>query len=124
MSYIELPEDKLAEIANDPSDSPIVMLNLLRFKGAEGRASYMRYLELVAPILEKVGARLVYGGEVNTTVIGPEEWDMVILGEYPNRRALAEMLTSAAYQDVAHYRQEALEDSRLLLTKAYSIAGT
>ncbi len=49
MGYIELPENKLKEIANDPTEGPIVMLNLLRFKGEAGKASYMRYIELVGP---------------------------------------------------------------------------
>ena len=121
MGFIELPEEILDAIARDSSDRPIVMLNLLRFKGEAGRASYMRYLELVGPMMEGAGARLVYGGEAKTTVIGPESWDLVILGEYPNRRVLTDMLASSEYQAIAHYRQDALEDSRLVLTEAFSL---
>ena len=119
MGYIELPENKLKEIANDPAEGPIVMLNLLRFKGEAGKASYMRYIELVGPLMEKCGGRLVYGGDAKLTMIGPEQWDMVILGEYPNRTVLTEMLASPEYQGIAHYRQDALEDSRLILTEAF-----
>ena len=119
MGYVDWPEEKLREIADGPTGGPIVMLNLLRFKGSEGRASYMRYIELVGPMMEKAGARLVYGGEADLTVIGPEQWDMVILGEYPSRRVLMDLLASADYQAIAHYRQDALEDSRLVLTEPF-----
>lgn len=119
MGYIELAEDRLAEVAADGREGPIVMVNLLRFKGEEGRASYTRYLELVRPIVEGIGGRLVYGGEAEATLIGPEAWDMVILGEYPSRRVFTDMIASEAYQNVAHYRQDALEDSRLILTESF-----
>lgn len=36
MAYIEIPEDKLEEVARLPHDGPVVMVNLLRFKGEAG----------------------------------------------------------------------------------------
>jgi uncharacterized protein (DUF1330 family) len=118
MGYIELPMEQLKTLVGESPHGSIVMVNLLRFKGEAGRASYLRYLEHVEPLMTQRGCRFVYWGEAKTTVIGPEQWDMVVLGEYPNRTVLLQMLASEEYAAIAHYRQEALEDSRLILTEA------
>ena len=121
MGYITPTREQLKEVASDPQDGPIVMLNLLRFKGEAGKASYQRYIELVLPLVEKRGGRLLYRGEGRLTVIGNEQWDEVVLMEYPTRAAFMDMAMSAEYEAIAHYRIEALEDSRLVLTKAMTI---
>ncbi len=120
MSYIQPTEEQLKAFGSDPQDGPIVMLNLLRFKGEAGKTSYGRYIEAVRPLVEQRGGRIVYRGAGNLSLIGPKEWDEILLVEYPNRAALLDMITSSAYQAIAHYRQDALEDSRLVLTKAFS----
>jgi uncharacterized protein (DUF1330 family) len=48
------------------------------------------------------------------TVIGGEEWDDVFIVEYPSKEAFFDMVTSEEYQKGAHFRTEALEDSRLV----------
>ncbi len=118
MAYIEFLEDKLEAVANLAHDGPIVMVNLLRFKGEAGRASFEKYLEHGRPLGEKVGIRFMYAGVGQLSVIGPEQWDLVVLAEYPNRAAFLSMVQSAEYQAIVHYRNEALDDSRLILTTA------
>ena len=75
------------------------MLNLLRFKdradgidagdGISGAEAYARYGAAVAPFLERAGGRLVLALAASESVIGPfaGEWDMVLVVEYPSRRA-------------------------------------
>lgn len=116
MAHLEPTEEQLSAFAAEPHDGPIVMLNLLRFKGAQGRASYQRYIELVTPLVAGAGGRRIFAGQGMLTLIGPARWDMVLLIEYPDRAALLSMLASAEYQAISHHRQEALEDSRLILT--------
>jgi hypothetical protein len=47
----------------------VVMLNLLKFKPAGGAASYMEYVRGVTPILERIGAKVVFAGPVMSTVV-------------------------------------------------------
>ena len=50
MASIELSEAALEEVAHLPDEGPVVLLNLLRFKGEAGRASFETYLEHARPI--------------------------------------------------------------------------
>lgn len=127
------PRDIQAFLEATDESSPIVMINLLRYReqaaystsvaeeNAEpctGREAYARYGQGVAPLLAKVGARLVFGGSVASTVIAPadESWDDAVLVEYPSRNAFIEMTSSADYQAISFHRTAALADSRLIAT--------
>ena len=89
------------------------MLNLLKFNPTGGIASYTEYARRVTPILERIGARLIFAGPVTTTVIGDQSWDSILLVEYPSRKTFVEMIASAEYQAIHHLRDEALERSEL-----------
>ncbi|HEX5910975.1 MAG TPA: DUF1330 domain-containing protein [Thermoleophilaceae bacterium] len=93
------------------------MLNLLRFDGDEGRASYARYGEAVVPMVEAVGGEVVFSGRCSDAVIGPQEgeWDSVLVVRYPSRRAFLDMISSEEYRRDAHpLRAAAIADSRLI----------
>lgn len=99
----------LAEFSQrSDENSPVTMLNLLEFAAEGGRERYAEYGEAVAPLLEKAGGRVVYAGEANTALLGEGSWDMVLLVEYPNRKAFLEMIGSDDYLAIAHLRTEAL----------------
>jgi len=101
------------------------MVNLLRFRdraagdraGVSGVEAYARYAAAVAPLLERVGGRLLSATVCEENVIGPDEseWDLVALVEYPSRAAFLEMVTSPEYGEIAGHRADALDDSRLIL---------
>lgn len=84
------------------------MLNLLEFLPEGGRERYAEYGAAVAPLLEKAGGRIVFAGEPGSVLLGERSWDMVLLVEYPSRRAFLEMIGSEGYQAIAHLRTEAL----------------
>lgn len=62
---------------DEDDGGPVVMLNLLRFAGPEGRASYARYSGKVLPFLESAGASVLYAGDCSTTLVAPDShsWD-------------------------------------------------
>ena len=97
-------------------DGPILMLNLLRFAPDGGAEAYARYGAAAAPFLEKAGASIRYLGQVAGTFIGGEDWDEVILVEYPSKAAFLAMSGDPDYP--GHLRAEALSDSRLICTQA------
>lgn len=122
MKTLTPTREQIEELIKYPDDGKFVMINLLKFAGKNndggraGRESYDRYAKAVAPMLEKAGGRLLWMGSVNQVFIGmPEKkWDMVLLVEYPSRKAFVQMISTPEYLDVHKYREAALEDSVLL----------
>jgi len=110
--------EQLRALSEHPHAGPIWMWNLLRFRpGGDGAASYQRYAEAVRPLVEKRGGRILLRARGGLTVIGPdgEHWDEALVIEYPTRAAFLDMVGSAEYQAVVHFRQDAIEDSRLYM---------
>jgi len=113
-----------------PQGTPVVMVNLLRFReradygdgdhGLSGEEAYALYIRESTPHIADVGAELVWRGRAHATVIGPidEAWDEVLLVRYPSVAKFAEMVTRPAYQALAVHRTAAILDSRLIATVA------
>lgn len=120
-------------LASGADSEPIVMVNLLRFRdraagddaGLSGAEAYGRYAAAVAPLLERVGGRLLATAACEESVIGPDEseWDLCALVEYPSRAAFLEMTTSPEYGEIAAHRANALADSRLILARPVPTPG-
>jgi uncharacterized protein (DUF1330 family) len=106
------------------------MLNLLRFKAhadgidagdaVSGAEAYGRYAAAVLPFLERSGGRIVLVIEPQECVIGPHEgeWDLVVVVEYPSRRAFLAMTSDPEYLAIHGHRSAALADSRLIACRA------
>ncbi len=104
----------LLERSRGEDDGPIVMLNLLALQPDGGFAKYGLYGEAVAPLLERAGGRLAFTGTGGDALIGSDQsWDLVLLVEYPSRKAFLEMIGSPDYQAIAHLRTEAITTSEL-----------
>ena len=101
------------------------MLNLLKYKGEEGKASYAKYAEAVIPHLERVGGEIVYAGDCSTTAIGAEyhDWDAVLLVRYPSRQKFLEMVMDPSYQEITELRTNGLESAVLEATKPWPPAA-
>lgn len=108
-----LSEEGLADLTRRADEGPVTMLNLLAFRDEGGRERYVEYGAAVVPLVEKTGGRVVFQGEAAPVVIGEEPWDLVVLVEYPTRRAFLEMIQSREYQEIAHLRTEALTRGEL-----------
>jgi uncharacterized protein (DUF1330 family) len=120
--------DALMELARLPDAGPVVMLNMLRFRTqaeypagsghapCSGREAYRRYAKEAGPHFESLGGRLVWLGQVERVLIGPEQepWDEVFLAQYPSRRAFVQMVSDRGYLATTIHRTAALADSRLI----------
>jgi len=102
-----------ARRAGESDGGPVVMLNLLALKPDGGRASYEQYGAAVAPLLERVGGRILYAAQAAPALLGADRWDLVALVEYPSRQAFLDMVGSPEYQAIAHLRTEALSAGEL-----------
>jgi uncharacterized protein (DUF1330 family) len=111
-------------------DGLFVMVNLLKFKpraeyadGTDshltGAQAYARYGEEVRKLVEGLGGRIRYSGQVTDLMIGEVEdlWDMVALAEYPSLAAFREMAMSPAMQAIEHHRKAGLAGQLNIRTK-------
>ena len=121
MPHLTPTQEQIQAFRDDPHEGTIWMWNLLRFADDAGRASYQRYVEEVKGIVEGLGGRIVLRSRGGPTVIGPDQWDELLIFEYPTRETFVEMLRSDAYQAIVHYRQDGIVDSRLYMTAEMSI---
>lgn len=122
-----------------PRDTPIQMLNLIRFKenatypdghaqadkGLSGREAYTLYGQASGPIFERVGGAIIWRGNMEALLIGPsdESWDASFIATYPNSAAFLEMVTDPAYQIAVVNRQAAVQTSRLIRFAPIDISG-
>ncbi|MFP4194466.1 MAG: DUF1330 domain-containing protein [Desulfobacterales bacterium] len=113
MASIEPTGEQLRQLRDMDHDGPIVMLNLLKFKPDGGAELYNRYSEVAGRLVTEIGGRIIYYGSQKMPVIGHEEWDAVLLVQYPSVSAFLAMTSDERYQEAVHYRNEALLDSRL-----------
>jgi haloalkane dehalogenase len=91
-----------------PDDKPIVMVNLLKFK-AGGAAEYAKYAAGIQPVLENLGAKVLFAGKAEFCLIGKADWDMVALVQYPHKRTLLQMSLSPEYRAIHHHREAGLQ---------------
>ncbi|MFT4561676.1 MAG: hypothetical protein ACI9BW_001418 [Gammaproteobacteria bacterium] len=136
MASIWPTEEQLKTLGNFDENQPITMLNLLAYRdtadysdhpnevACSGKQAYERYSNAVSPLLEVHGAKIVFMGTASPTIIGPdsEQWDDVLLVEYPTPKAFVAMATSEAYRALSHHRSAALRDSRLVPISAGRLA--
>jgi uncharacterized protein (DUF1330 family) len=116
MSEIKSNPDEFRKLAKNPGEGPVVMLNLLKFKGAEGQASYVRYTKEAGKFVDGVGGKVLYLGKPGELLNGEETWDLLMLVQYPSRKAFLSMANNPDYLKTHHFREEGLERAVLYAT--------
>ncbi|WP_432767635.1 MAG: DUF1330 domain-containing protein [Sphingopyxis sp.] len=115
-----------------PRDTPIHMLNLVRFRdmaayptdhplagqGLTGAEAYAHYGRDSGPVFQRVGGSIVWRGTMEALLIGPggERWDAIFVAEYPDSGAFLAMVTDPVYRQAVIHRQAAVATSRLIRT--------
>ncbi|PKM29915.1 MAG: DUF1330 domain-containing protein [Gammaproteobacteria bacterium HGW-Gammaproteobacteria-11] len=120
-------EEMLAKV---PADTPILMLNLLRFNAqaqypsesghapCSGREAYGRYGQVAGRKVAEAGGRVRLQTRALHALIAPqgENWDQMLVVEYPSIAAFLTMLADQEYSAATVHRTAALMDSRLICT--------
>ena len=114
-------KDQMDEFLEGDIESPISMVNLLKFKekaeyedgrdtNLSGKEAYMIYGMEVQEHLKKVGGEIVFGGEISRLMLGEVEdlWDNVAVARYPSRTAMLEMMMNPDYQESEKHRSAGL----------------
>lgn len=125
-------EEQLAGFLEGDTETPIKMVNLLKFKdkaeyedGREtnlsGKEAYKIYADEVLGHLERVGGKSIFFGEVQRLMLGEVEelWDWVAIAEYPSRKAMLEMIKNSEYQKSEEHRSAGLAGQLNIETKDF-----
>ena len=123
-------EEQMKGFLEGDDDTPIHMVNLLKFKdkaeyedGREtnltGAEAYAIYGAEVQAHLAKVGGKSVFGGQVSRLMLGEVEdlWDVVAIAMYPSKKAMLAMITDPDYIESAKHRSAGLEGQLNIETK-------
>jgi uncharacterized protein (DUF1330 family) len=125
--YIDPTKEVFGLFRENDRPGPIHMLNLVRFREkaaypdgreATGAEAYAAYGRDSAPVLARLGGRIVWRGSFELMLIGPgeEHWDECFIAEYPSVAAFVEMIRDPVYREAVKHRQAAVLDSRLIRT--------
>jgi uncharacterized protein (DUF1330 family) len=129
MGYVDLTEEAMESICGRDLDEPVAMINLLKFRDVteptlglgplSGRDCYFgHYVAGIAPIANRLGTghSPVYLNDVNSCFFATvgEDWDYLMVPQFPSRRAYIELITDPEYQQLMKYRSGALINSRLI----------
>ena len=126
MTFIKFDMDKMAKIAdNGEPDDTIVMLNMLKFRdvveeghGIDGMSGEKAYREVLGQLFGELhpqyGGTVIWMGKGGITVLGSQDWDLIVLVQYPSREKFIEMVTSPAYKRISEVRAASITDSRLI----------
>ncbi|WP_299459286.1 DUF1330 domain-containing protein [uncultured Microscilla sp.] len=125
-NQITATADQIKALIKDyPKDTPVAMVNLLKFKektdqgNESGQDAFRRYFENMQPLLAKAEAKVIWSGYVQNTVIGGDDNqpDMVAVVEYPSVQHFVDLAMSPEYQTVKNDREIALTYGGLLASQ-------
>ena len=126
MGQIHPKPEQIQELLQGPADTPVVMVNLLRFKkdatepdvGLTGADAYTRYAEQMIVWVESQGGRLIWSGRVDSWVIGDtdEHFDVIAMMEYPSREAFTKIAGDPRVAEYSVHRTAGLEMQWLIAT--------
>lgn len=109
-------------------NSPLTVINFFKFSdradsalisGQEmtGKEAFAVYAETSVPKVAEVGGHFMLRGIVEGSLIGDDltQWDIVAIGQYPQREYFLKLLQDDEYQKAFKFRQAALEKQDVFL---------
>jgi uncharacterized protein (DUF1330 family) len=123
----EMNPGAMDDLHQIPDGQPFALVNLLLYnerakyppgtvtENLTGKQAYERYTELAIPFVNEVGGTPMWRGTFAVNLIGPddEQWDEIIIMQYPARSAFEQMLGNPGYQKTLIHRTAGVKDTRL-----------
>jgi hypothetical protein len=109
-----------------PSDSPLTMINLIKFKersddgDGSGQDAYARYSRGIVAKLKEVEGIVEWAGESKGVAFGPAEWgdwDFIAKVSYPTKEHFLTLLTSSEFEAANHHRLNGVERHVIIATE-------
>ena len=114
MENITLPEFEQGK-------GPVLMLNMVKFK--DQKIYFEQYIPAFNQVLEKLGiegvsVKLVTQVVANVIADEGEQWDQIVLVEYPDAQTFKRIAESEVYHQIANpLRVAATAELKLLMTR-------
>lgn len=126
--HVDPDRERFGQFKDLPRDHPVQMLNLVKLKDeaiyedgtrTTGREAYAAYGRESGEVFRRLGGRIVWSGDFELTLIGPEDesWDIAFIAEYPSGQAFIDMIRDPRYREAVKHRQAAVKTSRLIRTR-------
>lgn len=116
-------------LAHPEQNSPVVMVNWLRFRPYTGQAAYHRYGKVAIVTLHSLGAKALFVARYQQVLIGhggdpaTTAWDEFAMVQYPGRAAFKTMTRLARYRRALADRRAGLDDNGQGLVVTRPLAG-
>ena len=128
VTHIDPTPEQLAAFAGADLATPVVMLNLNRYRDRaqydapgpdddlSGREAYLRYGGVALRAMAEVGAQILWMAPAEQVFAGCEHdtYDEALAVWYPNRGAFLEMLALDWYREALVHRRAALEHATII----------
>jgi uncharacterized protein (DUF1330 family) len=123
--------DQWRVLEESREDTAVALINFFRFshsalyadKGQSsgtGREAFDRYAAVSVPALAKVGGSFLLVSPVEAVVIGDsEEWDLAVIGRFPNGAAVLALFEDPDYRASYVHRAAACERQRVFLCQGF-----
>ncbi|MFA5883290.1 MAG: DUF1330 domain-containing protein [Acidimicrobiia bacterium] len=128
--HVDPTDEQIAAFAGADLDTPIVMLNLNRYRDRaqyenpgpgddlSGREAYLRYGEVALRAMTEVGAQILWMAPAEQVFAGCEHdtYDEALAVWYPSRGAFLSMVSLPWYREALVHRRAALEHATIIAT--------
>jgi uncharacterized protein (DUF1330 family) len=129
--HVNPADETLAALAASGDDTPVVMLNLNRYReraqypdgtpdaDVSGREAYLRYGAVAMEAIAATGGRILWSTDAMDVVIGcdHDRYDEVVAVWYPSRAAFLGLAAYPGYVEAMVHRDAALEQASLIATR-------
>lgn len=137
MAAIQPTADQFRSFRDDPYESMICQVNLVKFhpkarykpddpefgEEIEGRVAYHRYCRAFAEAAKEVGGECLLLANSERYFIGNGDWDGVLIMKFSNRKAFIATLNHKNYKDMHRHRDAGLLCQDLLTTRPIVVSG-
>lgn len=106
-------KDQIEDLKKNPIEGKVYMINLLSFKGKEGKRNYEKYGQVALRSVSLLGGQLAFMGNVENT----DSWDQLAIVEYPSTKLFLNLLAMPGYAEATFYRSMGLEKTILVISE-------
>ena len=105
-------------------DDEIFVVNLLRYRGAEGRESYLRYGEVASGLIRELGGNVEMSLGAEQAMVSDDVWEHFVLVRYPSFDALRSMIATEQWQTANNaHRQPGMAGTIAFPTRQHARRG-
>ena len=116
-----------AALFNRDPDAPVTLVNFFKMRqtadypegaeeGGSGRDAFERYSTVSVPTMEAAGGRFLLAAPAAGAFCGPEEdWDLIVVGTYPDMHALFRLFENPDYQACYRHRTAACAKQKVIV---------